>query len=690
MSRPILLAGAALFVMAAAAPAQAQDTLSVTEMQAVRARYPHVDQWDRAIRIRSGTRLDSLQRRYHNRLRRLMAGDVEDRSPYPLWYRGWLRDRFPDLPTSGPYQYPRVAAQILEWMQAHPDFAVPPRTPPGASAHGPARMAVVGTNVNVSNVNEIHSESNIAVNYADPNRIVAASNNITGSGRQKIFFSGDGGASWNSTELPLADGARFDSDPSVAWAPDGAAWSATLGIDLSGGVKVQVFKSTTQGATWTFVKTVSTGTNNDKELMWIDTDPSSPFKGNIYVAWDEVGNGMRFARSTDNGATWSAVTNLSSDVAVGADLTTGPAGELYVAWPDVNSRTLKVRKSTDGGATFAAVRTIASTNGQFDVSIPAMCSRNVLIYVIVGVDRSSGPRRGNVYAEWDDRNGSAADPGCTGLTNASNTSVYFSRSTNGGSSWSTPAIVGSNPALTDQFNPWMDVDPTNGQIHTAYYDTRDDTGRKDASLWFVWSDDGGLTFKDETKVASAPTDESDGGADLGNQYGDYNGLAVYNAVSHPTWTDRRAGNPGGREQIYTARITVSGDTTTPPPAPIADGLTLTVSPSGALSVGGTATATATLTLAGAPVAGQQILFSTLDPSIATVSPSAGVTNASGTATATVTAVAKGSTMLTAAGAGLTASVSVKVPTLSLIGALVLALAMIGIVAYRRIPRARRT
>jgi hypothetical protein len=686
MSRPILFAGAALLLMAAAAPLQAQDTLSVAEVQALRARYPQADQWE--IKVRSGTRLDSLRRRYSNRLRRLVAArDTEDRSPYPLWYRGWLRERFPGLPTSGPYQYPRVAAQILEWMAAHQDFNVPPRTPPGSSERGPARLAVVGTNVNVSNVNEIHSESNIAVNHADPNRLVAASNNISGSGRQKMFFSGDGGASWNSTELPLADGARFNSDPAVAWAPDGTAWSATLGIDLSGGVKVQVFKSTTQGATWTFVKTVSTGTNNDKELMWIDTDPSSPHKGNIYVAWDEVGNGMRFARSTDNGATWSAVTNLSSDVAIGADLATGPAGELYVAWPDVSSRTLKVRKSTDGGATFGAVRTIATTHGQFDVSIPAMCSRNVLIYLIVGVDRSSGPRRGNVYAEWDDRDGSAADPGCSGLTNTSNTNVYFSRSTDGGTTWSSPVIVGSNPALTDQFNPWMDVDPTNGQIHTAYYDTRDDTGRRDASLFFIWSDDGGLTFKDEHKVATAPTDETAAGADAGNQYGDYNGLAVYNSVSHPTWTDRRTGVPGGSEQIFTARIAVSGDTVAP--GPVADALVVALTPGGSLHTGGTATARATLTLHGAPVAGQQVLFSTLDPTIATVSPNSAVTDGSGVATATVTAVAKGSTMLTTAGAGLSASVAVKVPTLSLIGAIVLGLAMIGVVLYRRAPRARR-
>jgi hypothetical protein len=686
MNRPILLGGAALLLMVAAAPLQAQDTLSVAEVQALRARYPNAARWE--IGIRSGTRLDSLRRRFSNRLRGVAAArDVEDRSPYPLWYRGWLRERFPDLPTAGPYQYPRVAQQILDWMASHQDFNVPAPSPPGRSSeHGPARVAVVGTNVNVSNLNEINSESYVAVNNTDPSRLVAASNNISGSGRQKMFFSSDGGTTWNSTELPLSDGASFHSDPAVAWAPDGTAWSATLGIDLAGAVKVQVYKSTTQGATWTFVKTISTGTNNDKELMWIDADPSSPHQGNIYVAWDQVGQGMRFARSTDHGATWSAPLSLSSDVAIGADLTTGPAGELYVAWPDVSSSTIKVRKSTDGGATFATVRTIATTHGQFDVSIPAMCSRKALIYVIVGVDRSSGPRRGNVYAAWDDRNGSAVDPGCTGITSSSNMNVYFSRSADGGATWSSPAILGANPALTDQFNPWMDVDPTAGQIHTVYYDTRDDSTRHQASLYFIWSGDGGLHWMDEHRVATAPTDETVAGADAGNQYGDYNGLAVYNGVSHPTWTDRRTGVPGGREQIFTARIAVSGDTV--PPGPVADSLVVSLTPGGALSVGGTATARAVLTLHGSPVAGQQILFSALNPSIASVAPGSAVTDGSGVATATVTGVAKGQTMLTAAGAGLTASVAVKVPTLSLIGLLLLALAMIGVALVRRAPPRR--
>jgi len=83
------------------------------------------------------------------------------------------------------------------------------------------------------------------------------------------------------------------------------------------------------------------------------------------------------------------------------------------------------------------------------------------------VDRSEGPRKGWVYAAWTDRNGTAADPDCAGVASASNANVYYSRSSDGGTTWSPPAVVHTNPANTDQFNQWMDVDPSDGAVYVA-------------------------------------------------------------------------------------------------------------------------------------------------------------------------------------------------------------------------------
>jgi hypothetical protein len=543
---------ATLLAMATTSGAAEQGPLTREQERALRARYPQV--WE--ITVPAGTALARLKSRYEPRLQRIPTRDLEDQAPYPPWFRAFLRDQFRGLPTAGPYQYPRVAAQILEWMVAHPALKSPPPSPPrSAAAEAATRAVVVGTNINITNIDERNSESFIAIDYSNPQFLIAGSNNISGSGRQKQFASSNGGATWSKTELSLATGTQFQSDPAVAWTTDGTAWAATLGINSSPStIKVQVFKSTDRGMTWSFVSTVSTGNNNDKELMWIDTHPTSPFKDNIYVAWDQPGGGMRFARSTNKGVSWSGVTTLSNDAAIGAHLATGPAGELYVAWPDTGSRELRIRKSTDGGATFSATKVIAKTKDSFEISIPAMCQRKALIYISLGVDRSNGPRKGSVYAAWTDRNGTAADPDCGGITAASNSNVYLSRSTDGGNTWSPSLIIHSDAPQTDQFNQWMDVDPDDGMIHAMYYDTRDDPGRKKTHVYYIASQDGGTTWINATKVTTAETDETAGGADLGNQYGDYNGMVAFRGIANPVWTDRRSGVPGGKEQIFTTAV----------------------------------------------------------------------------------------------------------------------------------------
>lgn len=535
----------------------AQSVLCPTRGQAQITRESYPERWQ--VKVPEGTALAQIRDTYEKRRTiRMAVTDLQDQSPHPFWFRAYLRDHFPQLPTSGPYQYPRVAQQILEWMLAHPDLRVPAAAKASSVAQ-PARTVTVGNNINISSIDERHSESFAAVDPSSPQYVIAASNNITGSGRQKEFYSTNSGATWKTTELPLATGVAFHSDPAVAFTTDGVAWAATLGINNTGSsILVQVYKSTDHGATWQFVATVSSGTNNDKELMAVDTHASSPFKDNIYVAWDVPGAGIRFARSTDKGATWAAPMSLSSDAAIGTHLATGPAGELYVAWPDTATRQLKIRKSTDGGASFGPTLVIVTTNTPYEVAIPAMCSRQALIYLSVGVDRSNGPRKGTVYASWTDRDGANPDPGCNGISSVSNTNVYLGASTDGGNTWSTPKIVHSNPASTDQFNQWMDVDPNDGKVHVIFYDTREDAGRKKTNVYYVASTDGGNTWIDETKVTTAQTDETVSGADSGNQYGDYNGLVAYRQVVHPVWTDRRTGVPGGKEQIFTAKLDTSG------------------------------------------------------------------------------------------------------------------------------------
>src|SRR5260370_17438820 len=80
-----------------------------------------------------------------------------------------------------------------------------------------------------------------------------------------------------------------------------------------------VAKSLDGGKTWpqaTFFNFNSgSGKFNDKPLIAVDTNPNSPFRDSVYVAWDNASlnagkssanDDLLFARSTDGGLTFSS------------------------------------------------------------------------------------------------------------------------------------------------------------------------------------------------------------------------------------------------------------------------------------------------------------------------------------------------------------------------------------------------
>ncbi len=83
--------------------------------------------------------------------------------------------------------------------------------------------------------------------------------------------------------------------------------------------------------------------------------------------------------------------------------------------------------------------------------------------------------------------------------------------------------------------------------------------------------------------------------------------------------------------------------------------------------------TATVLASGAPLPGISVTFSSEDPAVATIQPSTAITNAQGKATATVEGVSRGRTGVTAQAGSETARAPVKVPVLSPLGMMILAL-----------------
>ncbi len=484
--------------------------------------------------------------------------ELNDHRRIPLWLRVLYRknhpnDRFlPNDPTGG---YPLVLNEVLEWMVTHQDLQ--PGKP--VLSGGPQEKATETGEARISGAQTSpRSESDIRVNYQNTQKIIGASNNISSTGRQAMFFSSNGGATWGQTLLPLVTGDSFQSDPTVDWTSDGTAWSTTIGINSAETVlNMRSYKSTDGGATWTFDATFSGSlTNNDKQMIWVDHSATSSFKDNIYAIW-HAGLPAVVARRTGPTGSWQTPVQVSGSettgTAIGGDIKTNSSGDVFAFFPDTGSRRLNVAKSTNGGVSFGAPVRIATGFGSFQFAVPADASRQILIYISGGAYRTS--TKNNVYAVWDDLSG---DSGCTSGsgpgTNASSTCksrIFFSKSTDGGSTWSAAVKINNQSGLNDQFFPRLVVDETNGKLAVSYYDTVGDSTRKTTNVYYQSSTDDGTTWSTPFKVTTASTNETTSGSDSGNQYGDYTGLTGLNGTFFPSWTDRRS---GGSEEIWSAAI----------------------------------------------------------------------------------------------------------------------------------------
>ncbi|HEV7509004.1 MAG TPA: hypothetical protein VGS07_29280 [Thermoanaerobaculia bacterium] len=493
----------------------------------------------------------------------LRPDELKDKIRIPPWLRVIWRRAHPEGvysaadPTGG---YPFVLKEVREWMVSHQNLVPgPPERDADPDdddeAAPPSRKVMVAGEKRISGLQgSPRSESDIRVNYWDPMKIISASNNISGGGSQAQFYSTDGGATWGQTTLSLQPGDAFHSDPTVEWTSDGTAWSTTIGINSGGSVlHMRAYKSTDNGATWTFDATFSgSQTSTDKQIIWVDHSATSPFKDNLYAIWHNDDPAF-MNRRTGPAGSWQTPIRVSgaesTGTAIGADVKTNAFGDVFGFWPTTENKKVFVVKSTNGGASYGTPVQVATTFGSFDIGVPAMAVRRLLIYVSGGAYRTAS--KDLVYATWSDLVSACAEPG-TNVASTCKSRVWFSRSTNGGGTWSAPVMINNQASLNDQFNQWLVVDETTGALEVVYYDTVADASRKKVDIWHQSSFDDGVTWSPAVKVTSAQTDETVTGANSGNQFGDYNSLSGIAGQFFPSWTDRRS---SGREEIWTAKLT---------------------------------------------------------------------------------------------------------------------------------------
>jgi hypothetical protein len=418
----------------------------------------------------------------------------------------------------------------------------------------------------------VQNESSIAVNPTNPLNLIASAVDYRNNSSTWVYISHDGGKTWENKMLgkPFPDWAS-SNDPSVGFDADGRGYFCYGGFNTQtreNGVFIAITED--EGKTWQAHIPVilhrgpqtRDSVFEDKYYVWLDNSPSSPYFKHAYIPWKRVTDAdsatqIVLSKSTDGGLTWSVpvavgerASGTSEDTTFGQSFplaVTGPNGEVYVVWNYGPKHAISFARSLDGGKTFSTPRLIHTykplgTALKLDQGVRHTLKGRVRVetYPTLVCDLTNGSRRGWLYLCW------AAD---------SVPDVYFSRSADGGQTWSTPVVVHSNPA-NDQFWPWISIDPSNGDLAVMYLDSRDDPDNIGIHCYVSYSNDGGSTWIDR-RVSDVQSDLRKNPFQGQAFAGDYSGNAFHNGIVYPSWFDtRNAGPSNTNNDVYTAVVNI--------------------------------------------------------------------------------------------------------------------------------------
>jgi hypothetical protein len=320
-------------------------------------------------------------------------------------------------------------------------------------------------------------------------------------------------------------------------------------VDSQGNViaaftNMAVSRSSDGGVNWDDpITAVSKDLNShflDKE--WLAVDPHNP--NNLYLTYtdfqahgtepDCVGGtigiqsgpdvALEMVSSKDGGFTWSEPVRFARrcSLAIGENLSgsqviVGRRGQVYVAYASVMDfgadAQILFRRSDDGGATIGpeiVAGTAIPAANPFIPQLQGFFRTNV--FPTLAVDNSSGPRSGSLYLAWTDASRNVLDDllidffnadfscvadGCGGYAFGD---IVFSRSLDGGNTWSSQALVSPTPANfqgagRDQFMSGVAVD-SRGDLAVCYSDRRNDQNNFFVDHYCSLSHDQGATFTD--------------------------------------------------------------------------------------------------------------------------------------------------------------------------------------------------
>lgn len=446
---------------------------------------------------------------------------------------------------------PLTGAEPMARLEPQDEREDMPPAPPSLERRTspPARIvrgAFTSVQVNVDGegqnvVGDAANEPSIAVDPTNPAKMVigwrqfdSATSNFREAG---VARSSNGGLSWVAGVI---DNGVFRSDPVLSFDKNGVFQYLTL-RPIGSSYRCELYSSTNGGLTWPAVPVDAYG--GDKQ--WITTDRGEPESsagvGNLYSIWNATFSccgSDSYNRSVDEGASFEPPLQFPEDPYWGT-VAVGPDGEVYAVGIDSSdSLRMAVVKSItaqDAGQSITFSAPVLVDLGGRGAGRSGPNPGGILGQIWIDVDRSDSPRRGWVYVVG------SVDPSGTDPLD-----IFFTRSTNGGATFSAPLRLSSVSTGWQWFGT-LGVSPE-GRIDVVWNDTRNDPGGFDSELYHVSSLDGGSTWSKE-EVMSPPFDPHLGWPQQ-NKIGDYYHIVSNHEAAHLAYS----ATFNGEQDVYYLRI----------------------------------------------------------------------------------------------------------------------------------------
>ena len=476
---------------------------------------------------------------------------------------------------------------FIDYHLKHPNALRKPQVQAQASAQ------FRESDISINNTPEAESELHAAINPVDSNNIIIAAmrnnpNNLLAPLSFPIYFTKDFGATWQVSKFDgVPSGALLagGGDPVLIFDSKGVVHltylTVTIGFpDFNSTMALRYAYSEDGGETWTeSEKLIDTGSIDpinpinserlvDKEWLAIDRSDKSPYFDDVYMQYveflpDTLGNVnasilMKKKPAGNNTFTDDIIKVNSQEyiLAQYSSLAVDNDGQVHAFFMGITpdeQPSFYHALSTDGGATFSPETKISDFHlpgmaiDEPSNVIPGIDSTRIYPCPHMRADISGGIYDGNLYAVWT-ANG-VSEKVTEGVD------IYFTKSEDGGATWSTPIILNDNlDTETHQFFPSLHVNGQ-GTVIATWYDRRDDIDGLNTHYYMTYSFDGGETFESNFAVSTEPSNfENIGEKNGGFGIGEYTQVIATDGYAIPVWSDGRSND--GNIELFIAFIPI--------------------------------------------------------------------------------------------------------------------------------------